>query len=141
MCGNYMDKDFLKQQWEMAMQKVDGYHVHIYFEKGDENLARFTADKLAEFLSGDAAGPFKIGRVGPHPLPNYEVNIPRDRFGEALQWLHTNGGGLSILVHPETDNVIQDHTVGAIWLGGQLTLDQPFLQRFAQRAQNRPKQP
>jgi aromatic ring-cleaving dioxygenase len=123
------------------MQKIEGYHVHIYAKEGEDFSARLVAAKLAEFLSGDARGPFEIGAIGPHPLPNYEVNLPRERFGEALQWLHTNGAGLSILVHPETDNVVQDHTVGAIWLGEQLALDQPFLARFAQKERNRPKQP
>jgi DOPA 4,5-dioxygenase len=40
-----------------------------------------------------------------------------------------NRGGLSVLVHPETEDAYDDHTIHALWLGAPLPLRVDGLQR------------
>jgi DOPA 4,5-dioxygenase len=46
-----------------------------------------------------------------------------------------NRDGLDILVHPLTDDMLDDHTVYALWLGTPINLKLDTLQRRGYRAE------
>ncbi|GAA5919324.1 hypothetical protein JCM6882_002776 [Rhodosporidiobolus microsporus] len=56
--------------------------------------------------------------VGPHPVPMFEVNtFTPAQFGAFFGFLVAYRGDLSILIHPNTDNELADHTTKATWMG------------------------
>jgi DOPA 4,5-dioxygenase len=105
------------------ISRTESYHAHIYFD-GPEARAQ------AMMLRDEIAARFRVqmGRVhdrpvGPHPLPMYQVAFETAAFEKLVPWLMLNRRGLSVVVHPNTDRVRDDHLVHALWLGTALPLD------------------
>jgi DOPA 4,5-dioxygenase len=108
--------------------KVYGYHAHVYYDQ--ETFA--VAARLRETLAAEF--PVELGRfsgeqVGPHPVPQFQVIFKTDGFQSVVPWLMLNRAGLDILVHPLTDDMVDDHTVYALWLGTPVRLKLDTLQR------------
>lgn len=102
------------------MQSTDiikDWHVHVYFDAGSK------ADALAVRADIEAALPgLKLGRVhdkpvGPHPMGSYQVLVPNDRMAETAGWLSLNRRGLTVLLHPNTEDDLKDHRDYPIWFG------------------------
>jgi aromatic ring-cleaving dioxygenase len=107
---------------------VHGYHAHVYYNQ--DTLA--VATKLRETL--DANFPVKVGRlsdepVGPHPVSQFAAIFETDAFQTVVPWLMLNRGGLDILIHPLTDDMVDDHSVYALWLGSPIALRLDTMQR------------
>jgi len=88
--------------------KVNGYHAHVYYN----SETKPTAERLAEAIGGKFAvefGGFRDGPVGPHPQ-------------NVVPWLMLNRAGLDVLVHPLTDDSVDDHSAYALWLGTPVPL-------------------
>ena len=104
------------------MTEITGYHAHVYFDK---DTVRQATD-----LCQHAAGLFKLemGRVhekpvGPHPMWSCQLAFVPDVFDEIMPWLALNRNGLIVFTHPETGDVIKDHTDHAIWMGQGMELN------------------
>lgn len=103
------------------------YHAHVYYDARTREQAEALHRKLQEMLSfGTEAGLVGVGRmfdwnVGPHPLPQYEIQFLAKALPQVLTLLEATG--LRCLVHPLTDDDLADHTTLATWLGDPLTLD------------------
>jgi aromatic ring-cleaving dioxygenase len=107
---------------------VHGYHAHVYYDADSLPVAQKLRDTLA------ANFPVEIGRfsgeaVGPHPVPQFQVIFKNDAFQSVVPWLMLNRAGLDILVHPLTDDMVDDHTVYALWLGVPIALKLDTMQR------------
>lgn len=72
--------------------------------------------------------------VGPHPLPMYQVAFAPDEFDKIVPWLMLNRAGLTILLHPETGEDVEDQRDRAMWLGERLQLDLSVLGPAAESA-------
>ena len=108
--------------------EVDGYHAHVYYNP--ETLP--AATKLRETLAANF--PVQVGRlsdapVGPHPVSQFAAIFKRDAFQTVVPWLMLNRQGLDILIHPLTNDMVDDHTVYALWLGSPINLKIDTLQR------------
>jgi DOPA 4,5-dioxygenase len=108
--------------------EVHGYHAHVYYDAA----TRPVAEKLREALAADF--PVELGRfsgeqVGPHPVPQFQVIFKQDAFRSVVPWLMLNREGLDILVHPLTDDMVDDHTDYALWLGTPVKLKLDTMQR------------
>jgi DOPA 4,5-dioxygenase len=108
--------------------EVHGYHAHVYYNKDTVLLATQLRETLA------ANFPVQLGRfsddpVGPHPVSQFAVIFKPDAFQSVVPWLMLNRLGLDILVHPLTDDMVDDHTVYALWLGAPITLKLDTMQR------------
>ena len=68
--------------------------------------------------------------VGPHPKSQYQVAFAPDTFSKIVPWLMLNRRGLTVVVHPNTDNAVEDHDINPIWLGCKLELDIEPLRAF-----------
>ncbi|RYO37551.1 hypothetical protein AA0111_g2503 [Alternaria arborescens] len=103
-----------------------GFDAHIYFLQSDNEEVKF-ANELWERIRREFPE-LRIYRVwdrpiGPHPVAMFEVNIfTPEQFGAFIPWLVINRGPLSVLVHPNTDDELRDHTQRAMWLGQPLPL-------------------
>jgi aromatic ring-cleaving dioxygenase len=107
---------------------VHGYHVHVYYDA--ETLP--VATRLREELA--ARFPVQIGHlhdepIGPHPVSQYQVIFKNPEFATVIPWLMLNRQGLDILVHPLTDDMVDDHSVYALWLGTPIELRLNTMQR------------
>jgi len=114
--------------------EVHGYHAHVYYDADTLPVAQ----KLRETLA--ASFPVELGRfsgeaVGPHPVPQFQVIFKPDAFQTVVPWLMLNREGLDILVHPLTDDMVDDHTVYALWLGTPIELKLDTMQRRGYRAE------
>ncbi|HTL37949.1 MAG TPA: DOPA 4,5-dioxygenase family protein [Kofleriaceae bacterium] len=110
--------------------EIKGYHAHIYTP---DPASREVAARLREALPGVATvqlGRWHDGPIGPHPISMYQVAFEPSELAKIVPWLMLNRGGLSILVHPETGNDVEDHETNPLWLGTPVTLDIEFLRRL-----------
>ena len=106
---------------------IQGYHAHVYYRNDAERAE--AAVLRSQIMSGFAVTPgrWRDQPVGPHPLPMYQMAFAVDAFPLIVPWLMLNRRGLSILVHPETDDVVADHDIHPVWLGERLVLNIDFL--------------
>lgn len=102
---------------------ITGYHAHVYFsDPATRERAAWLRDRVAErFLV--QLGRWHDRNVGPHSCPMYQIAFTSDLFARLVPWLMINRQGLSVLVHPNTDDPHDDHLVHALWLGTSLAID------------------
>jgi DOPA 4,5-dioxygenase len=98
------------------------YHAHIYFSEDQRAAAEALRDR---FLAGCPevlfVGRMMDRRVGPHPIPQYEVHFLQHAVGAVIDAIEASG--LRALVHPLTDDDLADHTQLGHWIGEPLELD------------------
>lgn len=98
------------------------YHAHIYFDA--ETLA--FATELSQRIAAEFG--LKVGRVhqkpvGPHTRWSCQIIFSSRDFDRFIPWLDQQRDGLSVLVHAQTGDAIQDHTEYAYWLGDSCAID------------------
>jgi aromatic ring-cleaving dioxygenase len=108
--------------------EVMGYHAHVYYDQSSSQTAATLRETLA------AKFPVEVGRlrddpVGPHPVSQFAAIFKPEAFQSVVPWLMLNRAGLDILVHPLTNDMVDDHTVYALWLGAPVDLRINTLQR------------
>jgi DOPA 4,5-dioxygenase len=106
-----------------------GYHAHIYYDLQNTR-------QIAERLCADISSKFqvKLGGlrdepVGPHPVANAQVIFTPDQFQPVIEFLMMHREGLDVLVHPLTDDSVDDHSIYAMWLGSPVPLKLETLRR------------
>ena len=121
----------------MAEEFVDlsatqGYHAHIYYDAETRPIAERLREAIGNRF-GVELGRWRDEPVGPHPVPMYQAAFPAAEFPRIVPWLMLNRGGLSVLVHPQTEDAYDDHTIHALWLGAPLPLRVEGLRRNGNR--------
>lgn len=108
--------------------EISSYHAHVYFiTSAERQIAGIVRKEIFKRFE------VKIGRwrdkpVGPHPIPMYQIAFDANLFSDILFWLMFNRKGLTILIHPNTDNSALDHLDYAIWMGQILELNMSAFQ-------------
>ncbi len=108
----------------MALSPGDirDYHAHVYFEAASRERARTVREGVEQrFEVG--MGRWHEKPVGPHPRWSYQIAFEAGVFADIVPWLMLNRQGLTVLLHPNTGDVVSDHTVHAVWMGEVLDLD------------------
>jgi DOPA 4,5-dioxygenase len=116
------------------------YHFHVYFyqtnkESTREALLLFNElTRLKESKDTFIGIPlnFNTEPVGPHPIGSYEVWCPIEYYARAYGWFLKSRGNLSVLIHPLTRHVREDHSSRAAWMGQSVPLDISSLAEFVQ---------
>jgi aromatic ring-cleaving dioxygenase len=121
-----------------ANPAVHGYHAHVYYDAETKPVAELLARRLNETFDVEI-GAFSGERVGPHPIPQFQMIFKNEQFAEVMPWLMLNRDGLDILLHPLTDDMVDDHTVYATWLGKPVELVLDHMQRRGYRDALLPK--
>jgi DOPA 4,5-dioxygenase len=115
-----------------------GYHAHVYYSAETKPVAERLAQRLNENFDVEI-GQFSGERVGPHPVPQFQMIFKNEQFATVVPWLMLNREGLDILLHPLTDDMVDDHTVYATWLGKPIDLVLDHMQRRGYRDALLPK--
>lgn len=100
---------------EYAMNEPSApYHAHVYYEP----RTRAVAERLHQQLDAMRAngvltdllfvGEMRDKNVGPHPKPQFEVHFLAAALKGVIPLLSSSG--LTILVHPLTQDDVADHT-------------------------------
>src|SRR5919109_2072123 len=106
-----------------------GYHAHIYY---DPDRTRPTAERLCDVIGQQFQvqfGGFRDEPVGPQPVANVPVIFAPEQFQAVVEWLMLHRDGLDVLIHPLTDNSLDDHSRYAMWLGSPVALKLDTLRR------------
>jgi aromatic ring-cleaving dioxygenase len=117
---------------------VHGYHAHVYYSADTKQVAERLAHRLNENFDVEI-GAFSGERVGPHPIPQFQMIFKNEQFVDVVPWLMLNREGLDILLHPLTEDMVDDHTVYATWLGKPVDLVLDHMQRRGYREALLPK--
>ncbi|MFJ7145997.1 DOPA 4,5-dioxygenase family protein [Pseudomonas sp. JDS08PS003] len=104
------------------MQRIKGYHAHVYFDASTIDQARALCEQAAQLFD------LKMGRVherpvGPHPDWSCQLAFAPEVFAQVVPWLALNRQGLVVFLHPDTGDDLLDHTDHAIWMGAMRPLD------------------
>ena len=86
---------------------VHGYHAHVYYDNDSFPVATKLRDALEANFPVEI-GAFSGEQVGPHPVPQFQVIFKTDAFQTVVPWLMLHREGLDILVHPLTDDMLDD---------------------------------
>ena len=98
------------------------YHAHIYFTEDQRDAAEDLRSRFKGEVDILFVGTMTAGKVGPHPIPQYEVHFLKSSLDEVIERIRDSG--LRALVHPLTDDDLADHTSLGEWIGGKpLELD------------------
>jgi DOPA 4,5-dioxygenase len=107
---------------------IRGFHAHVYFDA----ITRGTAERIRDALAqqfGVKVGALHERPVGPHAKAMFQVTITPEQFATVVPWLMVNRSGLSVLVHPTTDDTVADHDANPFWMGEPLPIDVDLLRR------------
>ena len=103
------------------------YHAHIYYEPATRATALAFHRRLGELMASREIGELVyIGqlrdhKVGPHPIPQFEVHFTGGALPAIVPLIEASG--LTALVHPLTEDDLGDHTRLARWIGQPIALD------------------
>jgi DOPA 4,5-dioxygenase len=106
---------------------IRDFHAHVYFDA----ITRPTAERIHDALAhlGLDVGALFEQPVGPHAKPMFQVTITPEQFATVVPWLMVNRSGLSVLVHPTTDDEVADHDTSPLWMGESLPIDVDVIRR------------
>ncbi len=116
------------------MTDVQGYHAHVYFDPGTRGVAERLRDTLINKFTVEPGG-FSDDPIGPHPIAQFNVKFALDQFQAIVPWLMFNREGLNVLVHPLTENMYDDHSDNALWLGTPVALKLDGMKQRQYRAE------
>jgi DOPA 4,5-dioxygenase len=98
-----------------AYTDIKSYHAHIYFDEDTFDKAalirRWVADRFVVEL-----GNWNTAPRGPHVTPSFYFGFTNDLLPFVIPWLQLNSLGLTILVHPNTEDPRADHLYYALWV-------------------------
>lgn len=103
------------------------WHAHVYFTAENRAAANALHARLREEArAGSDLGVLYVGDmrdrgVGPHPIPQFEIHFNEGHLARVMPVLEASG--LTVLVHPLTDDDLADHTTLARWIGTPVALD------------------
>ncbi|KAA8907224.1 DOPA 4,5-dioxygenase [Sphaerosporella brunnea] len=104
-----------------------GFDIHVYHNAANAKQAQFARelhDRIRLEFPELRIYKFWDKPIGPHTMAMFEVNVfTPHQLGAFVAWLVINRGPLSVLLHPNTDDELRDHTQRATWLGERVPVD------------------
>lgn len=98
-----------------AYTDIKSYHAHIYFDEDSYEKAALLRRWVVERFEVEL-GDWNQGPRGPHVTPSFYFGFSNDLVHVILPWLQLNSLGLTILLHPNTDDPRSDHIHYTAWI-------------------------
>ena len=102
---------------------IQSYHAHVYYDAETKETAARLRESVEARFDDITMGRWHDKPVGPHPRWSYQILFEPALFGELVPWLALNREGLTVFVHPNTDEDLPDHAEHAMWLGDSVELN------------------
>lgn len=102
--------------------RYESFHAHVYYDEDSREKAALLREALSERFEVEL-GRWRDEPVGPHPEPMYQVAFRADQLAPIVQWLMAYRCGLTVMIHPNSDDEYRDHAQGALWMGRMLPLN------------------
>lgn len=94
---------------------IKSYHAHIYFDEDNYEKAALLRRWVAERFTVEL-GNWNREPRGPHVTPSFYFGFTNDLLPVIVPWLQLNSLGLTILLHPNTDDPRADHLHYTLWI-------------------------
>ncbi|MFT4090486.1 MAG: DOPA 4,5-dioxygenase family protein [Asticcacaulis sp.] len=94
---------------------IKSYHAHVYFDDDTYEKAALLRKWVAERFVVEL-GHWNIRPLGPHVTPSFYFGFANEQLTTIAPWLQLNSLGLTILIHPNTDDPRADHLYYALWV-------------------------
>ncbi|WP_297803203.1 DOPA 4,5-dioxygenase family protein [uncultured Brevundimonas sp.] len=95
--------------------RITSYHAHVYFDEDNHHKAERLRQWVIERFHVEL-GNWNLGPRGPHVTPSFYFGFTNDLLPIIVPWLQLNSLGLTILLHPNTDDPRADHLDYAMWI-------------------------
>jgi len=95
--------------------KITSYHAHIYFDEDTYTKAALLRKWVVERFPVEL-GNWNLEPRGPHITPSYYFGFTNDLLPVVVPWLQLNSLGLTILLHPNSDDPRADHLYYTLWV-------------------------
>lgn len=99
------------------IDQIQDYHVHVYYDDASKPKAEALRAKLEAAFPAAKYGRWHDKPVGPHPEWSYQVHFPVEMFAQIVPFIALERDGLTVLVHPNTEDDLADHRDYALWMG------------------------
>lgn len=94
---------------------IKSYHAHFYFDEDTYEKAALLRKWSAERFPMEL-GNWNLEPRGPHVTPSFYFGFTNDLLPIIVPWLQLNSLGLTILLHPNTDDPRADHLYYTLWV-------------------------
>lgn len=94
---------------------IYSYHAHIYFDEDTYGKAARLRQWVAERFPVEL-GNWNLEPRGPHVTPSFYFGFTNDLLPVVVPWLQLNSLGLTILLHPNSDDPRADHLYYTLWV-------------------------
>lgn len=94
---------------------IKSYHAHFYFDEDSYEKASLIRKWSAERFPVEL-GNWNLEPRGPHVTPSFYFGFTNDLLPIVVPWLQLNSLGLTILLHPNTDDPRADHLYYTLWV-------------------------
>lgn len=94
---------------------IKSYHAHFYFDEDSYEKAALVRKWSAERFPVEL-GNWNMEPRGPHVTPSFYFGFTNDLLPIIVPWLQLNSLGLTILLHPNTDDPRADHLYYTLWV-------------------------
>lgn len=94
---------------------IKSYHAHFYFDEDTYEKAALLRKWSAERFPVEL-GNWNLEPRGPHVTPSFYFGFTNDLLPIIVPWLQLNSLGLTILLHPNTDDPRADHLYYTLWV-------------------------
>ena len=98
------------------------YHAHIYWRDETERTLAVSMRPFLESM-GCEMGRIWDEPIGPHPIAMYQIKYDDTNKDKVISFIKNNHRGISVLLHNDTGNDLEDHTENVEWLGEAIDLD------------------
>lgn len=98
-----------------AFTDIKSYHAHFYFDHDGHEKAALIRRWAGERFPVEM-GDWNAEPRGPHTTPSFYFGFTNDLLPVIVPWVQLNSLGLTILLHPNSDDPRADHLFYTLWV-------------------------
>lgn len=98
-----------------AFTDIKSYHAHFYFDHDTHEKAALIRRWAGERFPVEM-GDWNTQPRGPHTTPSFYFGFTNDLLPVIVPWVQLNSLGLTILLHPNSDDPRADHLYYTLWV-------------------------